>query len=98
MRKQELVKAVAESLGKSEAEAGNAVNAVFSVIEQSLANGEDVTVSGFGSFKVVERSAREGRNPQTGEAMTIAAKKAPVFRAGTQLKRSVESAQESPLM
>ncbi len=93
LRKQDLVKAVAEELGKSESEAGNAVNAVFSVIERSLANGRDVTVSGFGSFKVVERSAREGRNPQTGEAMTIAAKKAPVFRAGTQLKRSVESAE-----
>jgi DNA-binding protein HU-beta len=90
MRKQELVKAVADQLGKSESEASNAVNAVFSVISDNLAKGEDVTVSGFGSFKVVERSAREGRNPQTGEAMTIAAKKAPVFRAGTQLKRSVE--------
>ena len=90
MRKQDLVKAVAEELGKSESEAGNAVNAVFSVIEKSLSDGNDVTVSGFGSFKVVERSAREGRNPQTGEPMTISAKKAPVFRAGTQLKRAVE--------
>lgn len=89
MRKQELVKAVAEHLGKSESEASNAVNAVFSVISDNLSNGEDVTVSGFGSFKVVERSAREGRNPQTGEPMTISAKKAPVFRAGTQLKRAV---------
>lgn len=92
MRKQDLVKAVAEELGKSESEAGNAVNAVFSVIERTLSQGDDVTVSGFGSFKVVERSAREGRNPQTGESMTIAAKKAPVFRAGTQLKRTVEGA------
>lgn len=95
MRKQELVKAVAEELGKSESEASSAVNAVFSVIENNLANGEDVTVSGFGSFKVVERSSREGRNPQTGEAMTIAAKKAPVFRAGTQLKRSVEGSPDT---
>lgn len=90
MRKQELVKAVSSELGSSESEASNAVNAVFSVIEKNLAQGEDVTVSGFGSFKVVERSAREGRNPQTGQPMTISAKKAPVFRAGTQLKRSVE--------
>ncbi len=92
MRKQELVKSVAQKLGKSESEASNAVNAVFGVISESLAEGKDVTVSGFGSFKVVERSAREGRNPQTGESMTIAAKKAPVFRAGTQLKRTVEGA------
>lgn len=90
MRKQELVKAVAESMGSSESEASKAVNAVFDVIESNLAKGDDVTVSGFGSFKVVERSAREGRNPQTGASMTIEAKKAPVFRAGTQLKRSVE--------
>lgn len=90
MRKQELVKSVAQKLGKSESDASNAVNAVFGVITDSLADGKDVTVSGFGSFKVVERSAREGRNPQTGESMTIAAKKAPVFRAGTQLKRTVE--------
>lgn len=90
MRKQELVKSVAQKLGKSESEASNAVNSVFEVISDSLAEGKDVTVSGFGSFKVVERSAREGRNPQTGESMTIAAKKAPVFRAGTQLKRTVE--------
>ncbi|MDQ3525734.1 MAG: HU family DNA-binding protein [Chloroflexota bacterium] len=90
MRKQELVKAVADSMGSSESEASKAVNAVFDAIESRLAEGDDVTVSGFGSFKVVERSAREGRNPQTGASMTIAAKKAPVFRAGTQLKRSVE--------
>ncbi len=90
MRKQELVKAVADSMGSSESEASKAVNAVFEVIESRLAEGDDVTVSGFGSFKVVERSAREGRNPQTGASMTIAAKKAPVFRAGTQLKRAVE--------
>jgi DNA-binding protein HU-beta len=90
MRKQELVKAVSSELDSSESEASNAVNAVFKVIESNLAKGEDVTVSGFGSFKVVERSAREGRNPQTGQPMTISAKKAPVFRAGTQLKRSVE--------
>jgi DNA-binding protein HU-beta len=49
-----------------------------------------VTISGFGSFKVVERSARQGRNPQTGEPITIDARKSPVFRPGTQLKRSVE--------
>jgi DNA-binding protein HU-beta len=49
-----------------------------------------VTISGFGSFKVVERSARQGRNPQTGDAITIDARKSPVFRPGTQLKRAVE--------
>ena len=55
-----------------------------------LSKGDEVTVSGFGSFKVVERAARQGRNPQTGEEMTIKARKSPVFRPGTQLKRAVE--------
>lgn len=90
MRKQELVRSVAEATGHSEAQATKAVNAVFDSIQSSLADGEEVTVSGFGSFRVVERSARQGRNPQTGASMTIAARKSPVFRPGTQLKRAVE--------
>ncbi|MEJ7838655.1 MAG: HU family DNA-binding protein [Thermomicrobiales bacterium] len=90
VRKQDLVRSVAEETGQNESQATKAVNAVFTAIEQALASGDEVTVSGFGSFKVVERSAREGRNPQTGEAITIAARKSPVFRPGTQLKRAVE--------
>ncbi|MGB3306631.1 MAG: HU family DNA-binding protein [Thermomicrobiales bacterium] len=90
MRKQDLVRAVAESTETSEAQSTKTVNAVFDAIEEALAKGDEVTISGFGSFKVVERSARSGRNPQTGEAMTIAARKSPVFRPGTQLKRAVE--------
>ena len=90
MRKQELVHSVAQATGQSEAQAAKAVNAVFETIQSSLASGEEVTVSGFGSFRVVERSARQGRNPQTGDSMTIAARKSPVFRPGTQLKRAVE--------
>ena len=90
MRKQDLVRAVADTTETSEAQSTKAVNAVFDAIEAALAKGDEVTVSGFGSFKVVERSARSGRNPQTGEPMTIAARKSPVFRPGTQLKRAVE--------
>jgi DNA-binding protein HU-beta len=90
MRKQELVHSVAEATGQSEAQATKSVNAVFDAIQNSLASGDEVTVSGFGSFRVVERSARQGRNPQTGDTMTIAARKSPVFRPGTQLKRAVE--------
>ena len=90
VRKQDLVRSVAEETGQNESQATKAVNAVFGAIEQALASGDEVTVSGFGSFKVVERSAREGRNPQTGESITIAARKSPVFRPGTQLKRAVE--------
>jgi len=90
MRKQDLVRAVADVTETSEAQSTKAVNAIFEAIEEALAKGDEVTVSGFGSFKVVERSARSGRNPQTGEPMTIAARKSPVFRPGTQLKRAVE--------
>ncbi len=90
MRKQELVQAVAEATGQNEAASTKAVNAVFSAIETALSEGNEVTISGFGSFKVVERSARQGRNPQTGDPITIDARKSPVFRPGTQLKRAVE--------
>ena len=90
VRKQDLVRSVADETGQNESQATKAVNAVFTAIEKALASGDEVTVSGFGSFKVVERSAREGRNPQTGQAITIAARKSPVFRPGTQLKRAVE--------
>jgi DNA-binding protein HU-beta len=90
VRKQELVRAVAEATKQSDTVSNQAVNAVFSAIEDSLSQGDEVTISGFGSFKVVERSARQGRNPQTGEPMTIGARKSPVFRPGTQLKRAVE--------
>ncbi len=89
MRKQELVRRVAGETGQTESQATTAVNAVFAAIEETLANGDEVNISGFGSFKVVERASREGRNPQTGAPMTIAARKSPTFSPGTQLKRSV---------
>ena len=92
MRKQDLVRAVAEQTRTSESQASAAVNAVFSAIQQAMANGDEVTISGFGSFRVVERAAREGRNPQTGEAMTIGARRSPAFRPGTGLKRAVGDA------
>jgi DNA-binding protein HU-beta len=89
MRKQDLVRVVAESTGQTESATTRTVNAVFDSIERALADGDEVAISGFGTFKVVERSSRQGRNPQTGDPMTIEARKSPVFRPGTQLKRSV---------
>lgn len=89
MKKQDLVRQVARETGQSESQAGESINAVFSSIEKALASGDDVTISGFGSFRVVHRAEREGRNPQTGQAMTIGARKSPAFRAGTQLKRAI---------
>jgi nucleoid DNA-binding protein len=90
VRKQDLVKEVANEAGLSEAQATKAVNAFLDAIQNSLANNDEVSISGFGSFKVVERAGREGRNPRTGEPMKIAARRSPTFKAGTQLKRVVE--------
>jgi DNA-binding protein HU-beta len=89
VRKQDLVREVAAATSQNETVSAKAVNAVFAAIESTLAEGDEVTISGFGSFKVVERVARPGRNPQTGEPITIDARKSPVFRPGTQLKRAV---------
>lgn len=89
MRKQELVKAVASSVNMPEGQVSTVIQATFDAIESSLAAGDEVTITGFGSFRISERGAREGRNPQTGEAITIAARKSPSFRPGSQLKRAV---------
>lgn len=89
MRKQDLVKAVAGSTKMPEKQVESVVTATFDAIQEGLSRGEEVTITGFGSFRISERGAREGRNPQTGERITIAARKTPTFRPGTQLKRSV---------
>ena len=90
MRKQDIIREVADAAGLSEAQATKAVNATFDAIQNSLANNDEVQLSGFGSFRVVERAAREGRNPRTGESMQIDARRSPAFKPGTQLKRAVE--------
>lgn len=63
---------------------------MFDGIQTSLKDGEKVQVIGFGNFEVRERAARKGRNPQTGEEITIAASKSPAFKAGKQLKDAVK--------
>ena len=90
MRKQELVAEVANETGMPESKVNQAVSAVFSAIEGALAKGDEVSISGFGTFKVTDRPAREGRNPQTGETIKIRAKKSPTFKAGAGLRRAVE--------
>lgn len=89
MRKQDLIHEVAVATGQTEAAAGRSVNAVFAAIEEALAKGDEVMLSGFGSFRVVERAPRQGRNPRSGDPITIGPRRSPVFRAGTQLKRAV---------
>ncbi len=82
----ELAKGVAATTGTSEAEAKKAVVAVFDQIADAAAKGEDVAIPGFGKFAVKDRPEREGRNPATGETITIAASKKVSFTAAKGLK------------
>ena len=91
MNKKELINAVSERLGSTKKDADAAITAVFDVIADALADGTDVSVSGFGKFSVTERSAREGRNPATGETIQIAASKSPKFKASSALKNAVNA-------
>ena len=89
MTKAEIVAKVAEELQISKVAAGKAFGVMTGCIEDALKNGEKVTFVGFGTFSVAERKARKGRNPQTGKTMTIAACKAPKFKAGKALKDAI---------
>ncbi|MBN1289479.1 MAG: HU family DNA-binding protein [Actinobacteria bacterium] len=87
--KKELVDAVASDAGLSKTDAASAVDAVLNAITDALKKGEKVQLPGFGSFEVKERKERQGINPKTGEKITIAATKAPTFKAGKGLKTAV---------
>lgn len=89
MNKSELIDAIAHHAQLNKAEAGRALDGLIKTIESTLKNGESVTLVGFGSFDVKERSERKGRNPQTGEELTIAAARLPSFKAGKTLKDAV---------
>ena len=86
MSKTELVAAIAEKSGLTKKDSEAAVNAFIGTVTEQLKKGEKVQLIGFGTFEVSERAARTGRNPQTGADMTIAASKAPKFKAGKALK------------
>ena len=86
MTKAEMVNTIAEKNELSKAQAERVFNSVFDMFKDELAKGNDVSVNGFGTFKVAERAARDGRNPQTGETIHIAARKAVAFKAGKALK------------
>lgn len=90
MNKQELIKSVYDKMdGLPLKQAENAVNAVLSSIKDELAQGGEVVLVGFGTFSVREQKVRTGRNPKTGEKLTIPAKKVPTFKAGKGLKEAV---------
>ena len=88
MNKEDLVNVVAKTTC-SKAEAANVVNAILDAIKKGLKKGGKVTLVGFGTFSVSKRAARTGRNPQTGKAIKIKAKKVPKFVAGKKLKEAV---------
>lgn len=89
MNKTELIDALAEKCELSKSAAGRAVDGLTDIITDALSKGDTVSLIGFGNFSVGERAARTGRNPKTGEAMDIAASKAPKFSAGSKLKAAV---------
>ncbi len=89
MNKQELIAAIAEKAEMEKDDAKKALNAFIEVVGDELKKGEKIQIIGFGTFEVSERAAREGRNPQTGEAMEIKASKNPKFKAGKALKDSL---------
>ncbi|UOQ93935.1 HU family DNA-binding protein [Halobacillus shinanisalinarum] len=90
MNKTELVNKVAEDSELSKKNAGKAVDSILESITEALSNENSVQILGFGNFEVKERSARKGRNPQTGEEIEIAASKAPGFKPGKSLKEAVK--------
>ena len=89
MTKAELIAAIAEKSGMTKKDADAALSAVIDTITDTLAKGDKIQLVGFGTFEVSERAEREGRNPQTGETMKIAASKAPKFKPGKALKDEV---------
>lgn len=89
MTKVELVNKVAAACGSTKKDAEKAVTAVINSITEALNAGEKVSLIGFGTFEVKERSAKEGVNPRTGEKIAITARKVPSFKAGKALKDSV---------
>lgn len=99
MNKNEFIAAVADSkaltkLDLSKAAVSTIIDAVLDTIESSLKKGDEVRLVGFGNFYVSKRAASKGRNPRTGEAISIKASRLPKFRAGKQLKETVNGAKK----
>jgi DNA-binding protein HU-beta len=89
MKKKELIERIAQEANVPKSEAQKHFEAFEEVVTEALKAGEEVQITGFGKFSVKERKAREGRNPQTGEKMKIAAQKVPAFSAGNALKEAI---------
>ncbi|ASK33949.1 HU family DNA-binding protein [Alloalcanivorax mobilis] len=89
MNKSELIDAIAAAADISKADAGRALDATLDAVTGALKKGDSVSLVGFGTFSVKQRAEREGRNPQTGETIKIAAATVPGFKAGKALKDAV---------
>ena len=89
MNKTDLAVKVAEQTGVPKAYATRVINLIFDEIKTAVVNGDTAQFVGFGTFSAVEKKARTGKNPQTGETIKIAAKRAPKFKAGTDFKTAV---------
>ncbi|MFP3669629.1 HU family DNA-binding protein [Priestia sp. SIMBA_032] len=90
MKKAELIDAVATKAELTKQDSKKAIDALFETISNTLAKEEKIQLLGFGTFEVRQRSERTGRNPQTGEEMTIPASKVPAFKPGKELKEAVK--------
>ncbi|MCK4910196.1 MAG: integration host factor subunit alpha [Thermodesulfovibrionales bacterium] len=90
MTKADLVEIVFEKVGLSKKEAQDIIEIIFDTIKQSFVEGESVKVPGFGTFNVRQKAARRGRNPQTGEELTIAPRRVLTFKASNQFKAMIE--------
>jgi len=89
MNKSELIAKIAENAELTKAEAGRALKSFEEAVTEAMKNGDKISIVGFGSFETTQRSARTGRNPQTGKEIQIAAATVPKFKAGKTLKDSV---------
>jgi len=88
--KSDLIEVLAKKVKCSKKASGECLNALLDEVKASLKKGQDVVLTGFGTFRVSKRKARIGRNPQTGKSLKIPAKKVPVFKAGKDLKKAVK--------
>jgi len=91
MNKTELITGMAEKAEISKKDAEKVLNAFTNIVADTLVDGDKVSITGFGTFEVVERAERQGRNPATGETITITASKSPKFKAGKALKDAVKA-------
>lgn len=90
MNKRDLIRKTAEETGLSQKDCEAVINTLFDTIRKTVESGEKVQIIGFGTFELRERAARTARNPRTGEAVEVPARRVPVFKPGAELKQAVQ--------